>query len=196
MEPVDTKCSVRRLPQKWIRRRRGLGPDKFCVSGPMHSCTVCTSWRGWEAAPVLSTPTRFRQSLVDSIALVGTQVIHGANFLGVLDPSWPQISSGLRPDSGRCFADRGTRKSNGRTPRGTRSAVAPKNKTMSRMRSRPGMHFRPGTLSRGQMWPNFALQRSFSRHPWFEVVGISVAGSRIRRQQVVAMSHLSEGRLR
>ena len=38
-----------------------------------------------------STPTRFRQSLVDSAALVGARRQKRGRFVGVLDPSWPQI---------------------------------------------------------------------------------------------------------
>jgi hypothetical protein len=40
-----------------------------------------------------STPTRFRQSLADSAALVGAEPSKGANLDGVLDPSWPQKSA-------------------------------------------------------------------------------------------------------
>jgi hypothetical protein len=38
-----------------------------------------------------STPTRFRQSLVDSVALAGVRTAKGASLGRVLDPSWPQI---------------------------------------------------------------------------------------------------------
>jgi hypothetical protein len=37
-----------------------------------------------------STPTRFRQSLADSAALVGAEPSKGVKLEGVLDPSWPQ----------------------------------------------------------------------------------------------------------
>jgi hypothetical protein len=37
---------------------------------------------------VISTPTRFRQSLVDSVAFVGVGTLKMALGPGVLDPSW------------------------------------------------------------------------------------------------------------
>src|SRR3984957_16874017 len=48
--------------------------------------------RSFAGRMVGSTPTRFRQSLVDSVALAGVRTTKGASLGRVLDPSWPHFS--------------------------------------------------------------------------------------------------------